>query len=214
MKPKKKNSFFKQALAFVLMPTFITSIIMLSGAIILILISKALFLEHPWISNVMISASCGIITGLALYFLTNLRSNSYNKLKNEYNLLIEVRNESANIVRDSKYYLECHCLWNREIETDEFFKTIYEGTEKVQGVLMDKISWELYREMGLEENDPIDYGFTDRLWKKYVETEDTDENIDELLNMVIESHERLIVLLKEPILKRKNKLSKYDKYNI
>ena len=108
----------------------------------------------------------------------------------------------------------CHCLWNREIETDEFFKTIYEGTEKVQGVLMDKISWELYREMGLEENDPIDYEFTDRLWEKYVETEDIDEDIDELLNMVIESHERLIVLLKEPIAKRKNKLSKYDKYNI
>ena len=43
-----------------------------------------------WLSNALISASCGCFTGLVFYFLSNLRNNKILKLQTEYNAINNV----------------------------------------------------------------------------------------------------------------------------
>lgn len=204
----------KKLLGFFRLPTVITGGILAIVAVIMLILSFTFFGVYPWISNVMTSASCGIITGWVLYFLANLRTNSYNKSKHEYELLLKARNDALNIIRDSQYYIKCRCLWNKDIETDDFFRKIFESTEAVQSILLDRISWELYQESGFEENNPVDYSSTKNLWDKYIEADDTEEIIDDLLSQNINQLNNLISMLKEPLQKRKEKLFAYDKYNV
>jgi hypothetical protein len=180
----------------------------------MLVVSVILFDIYPWISNVMISASCGIITGWVLYFLTNLRTNSYNKVRCEYELLLKTRNAALDIIKDSKYYIKCRCLWDEDIGADDFFKRIYESTEAVQSLLLDTFSWELYQESGFEENNPIDLSATESLWNQYIEVDTMEEIIDDLLSQNINNLNSLVEMLKMPLQKRKDKLSTYDKYNI
>ena len=204
----------KKLLVFFRLPTVIAGAILASTSAIMLILSFVFFNVYPWFSNVMISAACGIITGLVLYFLTNLRTNSYSEAKCEYELLLKVRNDALNIIRDSQYYIKCRCLWNEDIEADDFFRRVYEKTETVQSILFDHISWELYQEAGLEEDNPVDLAATEKLWNKYIEAEDTEEIIDDLLSQNINLLNSLITALKKPLQKRKDKLSTYDKYNV
>lgn len=71
------------------LPNFWCSISILLIAIILLLTSLFLFNCCPWLSNALISTSCGCFTGLVLYFLANIRNNKVAKLQTEYHALKE-----------------------------------------------------------------------------------------------------------------------------
>ena len=71
------------------LPNFWWSISILLIAIILLLTSLFLFNCCPWLSNALISTSCGCFTGLVLYFLANIRNNKVAKLQTEYHALKE-----------------------------------------------------------------------------------------------------------------------------
>lgn len=204
----------KKLLGFFRLPMVIAGVILASIAATMLILSFIFFNDYPWVSNVMISASCGIITGWVLYFLANLRTNSYNKIKSEYELLLKARNDALNIVRDSQYYIKCRCLWNEDIGADDFFRRVYEKTESVQSIIFDHIAWELYLEAGFEEDNPLDFAATNNLWNKYIESDDTEGIIGDLLSQNISQLNSLVVKLKEPLQKRKDKLSTYDKYSV
>lgn len=71
------------------LPNFWWSISILLIAIILLLASLFLFNCCPWLSNALISTSCGCFTGLVLYILANIRNNKVAKLQTEYHALKE-----------------------------------------------------------------------------------------------------------------------------
>ena len=196
------------------MPAVATGIILFLSAVGGVILSGVLFNACPWISNVLISACCGIITGLVLYVLTNIRANSYSKAKREYDLLSKAKREAADTIKDVKYYVRFHCLWNEEIDADSFFTRLYNKVEGMQTLIFDEFSWEMYQEIGLEENNPIDYSFTEKLWEAYIAVEDKNEDIDDLLNCIVEKMEQLVLMLQNPTLRRNSKLSKYEKFSL
>ena len=204
----------KKANNILRMPTVLGGIIIAIVAIVLLVISAMLFDVCAWASNVMISASCGIITGLVLYFLTNLRTNSYNKVKRDYDLLLKVRNDASTIIKDSTFYIKCHCLWDEDMATNKFFERIFGSVEQIQRIVFDQFTYELFQEVGLEENNPIDYSTTQKIWSQYIEGADSEEEIDNLLTQIIENQNQLISMLKEAMQKRRSKLEVYDKYNV
>lgn len=57
-----------------------------------VLILSGVLIKHKstWLSDVLISMSCGCFTGIALYFLVNKRNNTARKCLDEYKILNEI----------------------------------------------------------------------------------------------------------------------------
>jgi len=83
--------------------------------IISLIVSKAYDTSgNSWLSNVLISFACGIVSGLILYFLTNIRSVKNIEIDEYYSRLSKIMRMMTDIRRDAKYYKENENLWGEE----------------------------------------------------------------------------------------------------
>ena len=78
---RKRNK--EKLVRFVSLPTVLWTIGFLLVSSLFLFLSFLVYESNPWLSGVLVSISCGIITGVILYFLSNLRSSKLHILEVE-----------------------------------------------------------------------------------------------------------------------------------
>jgi len=83
---RRKEKFFR----FITLPTFLWTMAFLLMSLLILLGSYFINEANPWVSGVLVSISCGIITGVILYFLSNLRNNKLYILQTEHDEIYNI----------------------------------------------------------------------------------------------------------------------------
>lgn len=86
------------------LPNFCWSMVIFILSILQIVLSYCTYGKHNWLSGVLVSTSCGYITGLIFYFLSNIRNNKETKLRKEYADIKTVNDSLNNIINFSVRY--------------------------------------------------------------------------------------------------------------
>ena len=109
-----KSSFYKKIrrkrriekfLRFVSLPTVLLIIALSILFSALLILSFFIYENNPWLSGVLVSISCGIITGVILYFLSNLRSSKLHKLEIEEDEIYPIYNLVCDVIFE-KYLID------------------------------------------------------------------------------------------------------------
>ena len=79
VRKRRKEKFFR----FITLPTFLWTIFFVLLSSVLLVISYFTRISNPWVSGVLVSIACGVITGITLYFLSNLRTNKLHSIEAE-----------------------------------------------------------------------------------------------------------------------------------
>ena len=131
-------------------------IVILLCSIGILTASYFLFDCNPWLSGAFVSAGCGGITGLVLYFLSNLRNNKYAVLQKELLLL----NSRGDILRKIKgfntYHLCYRKSWGPKNDIYEDGLQIVDLLDELQ-TIVDDISCELYDAISMDGDNPLSY---------------------------------------------------------
>lgn len=79
------------------LPNFKWAIGIFAFFVLLLLLSWVVYKCNNWLSGVLVSTSCGCVTGLIFYFLANLRNNQgirlqyeYDSIKNAYDIILKI----------------------------------------------------------------------------------------------------------------------------
>ena len=83
---RRKEKFYR----FITLPMILWIIVFLIVSSGLLLLSYLVYESNSWLSGVLVSVACGIITGVILYFLSNLRNNKLHVLQFEQDELYPV----------------------------------------------------------------------------------------------------------------------------
>ena len=96
-KRKRRKEKFSR---FIALPTVLWIIAFFTASVLFLLLSYIVNESNPWLSGVWVSVASGIITGVILYFLANLRNSilqtldiESDEIQNIYNLTINVLSE-------------------------------------------------------------------------------------------------------------------------
>lgn len=110
---------------------------------------------NEWASNILISAGCGSFTGLAFYFLSNLRNNKLVKLQKEYQTI----KNTIDIMKEITFYGDFYKLY---IKLDPQKRNPFEDGQRIVQLLYDldisrsKIPLTIYDTIHSLGFDPID----------------------------------------------------------
>jgi len=121
---RKREKFYR----FISLPTVLWIMIFLIVCVSLLILSYFLHESNPWFSGVLVSISCGIITGVILYFLSNLRSGKLHKLEIEEDEIYPVYKLISDVL-----FEKCIIDNSRNLGTYDY--TIQEETKAI----MDKL---------------------------------------------------------------------------
>ena len=170
---------------FVSLPTVICCIVafILSSG----LLTGSYFLneQHPWFSNVFVSTSCGILTGVTLYFFSNLRNSNRHRLEHDQKELWSVQTCIGNILGDivMKNVMK---ETGQKVDVLKVCDHIAEKLEELRQTVYEVAG-------GFVEYDDKDKNSYGRLWddiqdliEKYDALE-TPSNLDEWLSLVYET---------------------------
>ena len=126
----KKNKFIKKHLKrrrnekikrVIKLPTFIFCIVFLFLSVSLLLVSYFVNEKSAWLSGVFVSVGCGIITGVILYFLSNMRSSKIQTLQSAQSELYEVYKHINDVIFEIYAYRNSELL---EMEVDAFEESV------------------------------------------------------------------------------------------
>lgn len=159
------------------LPNFWITIGMAAISVLCLVLSFTFHVKgHMWLPNAFLSVSCGFITGLALYFLTNLRNNKANALQKDYDLLSQLESVLSDIHNIGKYYnLSVSLLYNDNNELElgnKVFDYLYDLEE-----IRNKLPSKLYKKLGFLEKDPFDYDSMKELRRKYYNALDNEKEM-------------------------------------
>ncbi|MBO5245506.1 MAG: hypothetical protein J6B02_05330, partial [Selenomonadales bacterium] len=101
-------------------------------------------------------SSCGIITGLVLFFLSNIRANQMSKLNKEYSVLKKMDNTLRDIAHYGLYYQIYKALWGEKHDVWEDSTTIITLLDEVEQMRND-IPNKLWESLGFCDFDPLDH---------------------------------------------------------
>ena len=183
MRRRRKEKFCR----FVSLPTVICFIVLfiLSGGL---LIGSYFFNEqHPWFSNVFVSVGCGILTGVVLYFLSNLRNSNRHRLEHDqkelWSVQICINNVLGVIIMEN-----VKAEKSPSFEISETCECVAEKLEELQQVVYEVAG-------GFVEYDDKDKNNYGKLWNdigdlidKY-DAWEAPSNFDEWLSLVYETLE-------------------------
>lgn len=135
---------FKKAWSRIKQNWFYAILIGIMVATIVCLVLSWVFYEKEfsWLSNVMISFACGLLSGLTMYFLTNVRTVKNTKISDYYSRLKDLMGMVIEIKRDAQYYMDNETLWGEETgvllrcerlleRLDDFQEKIYETPDRL-----------------------------------------------------------------------------------
>lgn len=112
--------------------------------------------ENTWLSGVFVSAGCGGITGLVLYFLSNLRNNKYAILQKELLALNSIGDILSKIKGFTTYHLCYRKSWGPKKDIYEAGLQIVDLLDELQ-TIVDDISCELYDAISMDGDNPLSY---------------------------------------------------------
>lgn len=109
-----------------------------------------------WLSGVFVSAGCGGITGLVLYFLSNLRNNKYAVLQKEFSIINSIH-DKLNQLNDFRNYHLCYRKsWGPKRDIFEDGLEIVNLLEDLQ-TIVDNMPRELYDAFIIDGDNPLSY---------------------------------------------------------
>ena len=114
------------------------------------------YTSNPWLSGVFVSAGCGGITGLVLYFLSNLRNNKYAVLQKEFSILNSIHDTITQINGFKNYHLCYRKSWGSKRDIFEDGLEIVNLLEELQATV-DNISQELYDAFIIDDDNPLSF---------------------------------------------------------
>ncbi len=129
---------------------------------------------NSWLSGVFVSAGCGGITGLALYFLSNLRNNKYTVLKKEFSILHSVHDILTQINDFKNYHLCYRKSWGPKKDIFEDGLKIVNLLEKLQ-TIVDNMPQELYDAFIIDDDNPLSFENLQLFKSRFLNADSDDE---------------------------------------
>ena len=114
------------------------------------------YTSNPWLSGVFVSAGCGGITGLVLYFLSNLRNNKYAVLQKEFSILNSIHDTITQINGFKNYHLCYRESWGSKRDIFEDGLEIVNLLEELQATV-DNMPQELYDAFIIDDDNPLSF---------------------------------------------------------
>lgn len=194
------------------LPNFKWSIGIFTVFLLLLLLSWIVYECNNWLSGVLVSTSCGCVTGLIFYFLANLRNNQGISLQYEYDAIRNVYDIISKIRGYEHYYRYYRPIWGekRNIHNDCYeILSLLDELESAREKIPDSV-YDTVKSLGY---DPIDRDNlnTYRAWLN-----DNDEENDEILKRRIkEISDALLPVadeLHDPLYTRKDQLMFLGRY--
>lgn len=175
-KKELKQRFFKLS-----NPKWMITILLVSIGIIV-----ASYYTHKcdtWLSGVFVSAGCGGMTGLVLYFLSNLRNNNYAILQKEFSTLNSIRNILNRINGFKNYHQYYRESWG--VKRDSFLDglEIVGLLEKLQ-MIVDDMSCKLYEIFTVDDDNPLSYENL-QIFKSRLLNADGDNEVQICMNDIV-----------------------------
>lgn len=153
----------------------------------------------------------GIITGLIVYLLTNVREASYNKMKDDYELLLKLRDLCNKNVWEIKYIAKQTSI---EEDLDDLFSRLFNNLESAQSILYDRMSDDLYCKCGLDQDDPLEYIVTDSIHETYRNSEDLELSIIPIITKISDCQSVVVERISPVIQEYKAKIELCSKFGI
>lgn len=124
-------------------------------AVGLLVLSRFTYQCAPWLSGVLVSASCGCFTGLTFYFLVNIRNNKERKLQKEYSALKQTFDILMVVLGYGDYYRFYKKMWpGKHNAVDDGFEILSFLDELEQA--RNKIDSSIYDTVTTLGYDPLD----------------------------------------------------------
>ena len=138
---------------------------------------------NPWLSGAFVSAGCGGITGLVLYFLSNLRNNKYAVLQKEFSSLNSISNILSQINNIKTFHLCYRKSWGQKRDIFEDGLEIVTLLEELQDVV-DDMPRELYSSFIIDGDNPLSYENL-QLYKSRFLNADSDNEVKQYMNDIV-----------------------------
>lgn len=153
----------------------------------------------------------GIVTGLIVYLLTNVREASHTKMKDDYRLLLELRDVCNKNVWEIKYIAKQTSI---EEDLDDLFSRLFNNLESAQSILYDRMSDDLYCKCDLDKDDPLDYSVTDSIHTMYRYSEDLELSIVPIMNKILDCQSIVLERISPIIQEYKSKIVLCSKFGV
>lgn len=184
-------------------------------ALSLIFIYSSLILNYyelcAWVSNLFMTLGGGIVTGLIVYLLTNVREASHTKMKDDFRLLLELRDICNKNVWEIKYIAKQTSI---EEDLDDLFSRLFNNLESAQSILYDRMSDALYCKCGLDQDDPLEYIVTDSIHETYRNSEDLELSIIPIITKISDCQSVVVERISPVIQEYKAKIELCSKFGI
>ncbi len=129
---------------------------------------------NPWLSGVFVSAGCGGLTGLVLYFLSNLRNNKIAILQKELATLKSISNILNHIDGFKNYYQNYRTAWGEKRSISEDGYKVASLLEELQDVV-DNMPQELYDIFEIASDNPLSFENQQLFKSRLLNTDDDSE---------------------------------------
>lgn len=129
---------------------------------------------NPWLSGMFVSAGCGGITGLVLYFLSNLRNNKYAVLQKEFSILNSIHNTLTQINGFNNYHLCYRKSWGPKRDIFEDGLEIVNLLEELQ-TIVDNMPRELYDAFIIDDDNPLSFENLQLFKSRFLNADSNDE---------------------------------------
>ena len=192
------------------LPNFKWSIWIFVFFLLLLLLSWVVYKYNNWLSGVLVSTSCGCVTGLVFYFLANLRNNQGIKLQYEYDSLKDVYDIISKIMGYEHYYRYYRPAWGEKqnIHNDCYkILSLLDELETARG----KIPYSIYDTVKSLGYDPID---RDNLstYRSWLNDDGNDELLTERIKEISDALLPVADELHDPLYTRKDQLMFLGRY--
>ena len=157
-------------------------IVILACSAGILVASYCTYKSNPWLSGVFVSAGCGGITGLVLYFLSNLRNNKCTILQKEFSTLASISDILDQIDGFRNYHLCYRKSWGPKRDIFEDGIEIAGLLEDLQSVI-DNMPRELYEVYLVEGDNPLSYENLQLFRNRFLNA-NSDEEVEICMNEI------------------------------
>lgn len=192
------------------LPNLWWSILVLAISLLLLVISYFLK-ENAWLSGALVSISCGGITGLTLYFLSNIRNNKLAKIQKEYASLCAMDSILRKIIGFGTYYKLYIKIWDEKRNIIEDCCEVLCLIDELDEAKKD-MPYSLYNALGFHDNDPLDYDNIRSLRTGYESAIDDENKMKIWLKEIVEYLIPVADKIHDPLNERKDQIIFLGKY--
>lgn len=181
------------------------TIIILFCGLAMLLISYPLRIKASWISNVLISASCGCFTGVVLYFLTNLRNNKLSNIQDEYDHLKNIENILMLINTTRSFHRICGAGYRTIEDRLKDGENIYCYLGDLENAMI-KVPKPLWQSLDFGGSSPLSSETVEQLREDYLNICDDISALQLWISKVVKDLKPLLNAIGDPIIERRHQI--------